>query len=195
MDNKEDTHVDTLVTQNIPTRPTRHRVYTRFKDLLMKHWKDSETNLKVLAINIERAIFNYVLNSRKVKYWDKPFHNLYIDKAVSVYNNLDPCSVLYKQDKPLTTDWLEKITTRKITPHEFCFLHFTTVHPLVYKDIKLDTRSCMRKTVQVDDGFIQCISCKSYKTYYHEIQIRSSDESTDVMVTCSVCNYIWKLDN
>ena len=183
-----------------PTKPQRFKVYNQFKLLFDKYWtKPDTTRLEIITINMERAIFNYVFKKTEyARYWGKPFQFLYIDKAITMYRNLDPTSSLYSVSNDnigkLNRNWLDLLLNEEITPHDLCSLSYTQLHPLVFENIKPDL-SCMKNVMEIEDGFIQCISCKSYKTTYHEIQIRSSDESMDVMVTCTTCNYIWKLDN
>ena len=181
-----------------PEKQQRIRVYNNFKLLLEKHWKDIDTldRLDIVSVNIERAVFNYAYkNTPNVLYWSDRFQFHYIDKAVSLYNNLNPESYLYRNNPKLDCIWLDKIIKEEISPHELCFMHYNIIHSSMYKDVELNISACMRSTVSVDEGFIQCVKCKSNKTIYRELQTRSADESADVMVRCTVCNYMWKLDN
>lgn len=181
-----------------PSRPQRLVVYNRFEKLFQKYALEfGENRMEIVCTNMEKAVYNYTFRKiNKVSYWTPLFYNLYIDKAVSMYNILNPESYLYKQkEKQLKSTWIYEIIKEQITPHELCHYHYTQLQPSLYENIQLNLNDCMRNVVTVEhDSLIQCIRCKSYKTFYKEQALRAADETVDIMVRCSLCNYIWKLD-
>lgn len=180
----------------IPTRQCRVIVYNRFYKLLQEYNKNT-TNLDIICINLEKAIYNYTLRKiNKTTYWTMIFNNLYIDKAVSMYNILDPKSYIYKDvDRNLKTSWIYDIIDEVVTPHQFCYYTYMKLQPCLYLNVKQNINECMRNVIEVDhDSLIQCIRCKKFKTIYKEQALRAADETVDIMVRCTLCNYIWKLD-
>jgi len=86
----------------IPNHPKRKRVYDKFNNLLDKNINKnemgaphySEDNIKKMALNIERGIFNHslIIYCRKTlsECWNEIFSQIYINRAVLVYDNLNP---------------------------------------------------------------------------------------------------------
>jgi DNA-directed RNA polymerase subunit M/transcription elongation factor TFIIS len=46
--------------------------------------------------------------------------------------------------------------------------------------------------IGIEEGIIECIKCKSKRTYSYQKQIRSSDEGFTLFVTCANCNASWR---
>ena len=74
----------------------RSKMVTKFYDLLKKN---NFNNYEEFAFRIERGIYNNVIDcctkKKIIKRWDnKIFNEMYIQKNMSVYNNLNPESYL-----------------------------------------------------------------------------------------------------
>jgi DNA-directed RNA polymerase subunit M/transcription elongation factor TFIIS len=46
--------------------------------------------------------------------------------------------------------------------------------------------------IGIEEGIIECIKCKSKRTYSYQKQVRSSDEGFTLFVTCANCNASWR---
>ena len=184
----------------IPNHPTRKRIYEKFHNLITKYINEKDYNLDdimKIAINLERGIFNYTISiypNRKInETWNHYFNNLYIDRAVKIYNNLNPDSSL--QNKTLLNRLLSKefnefeissFNSEQLFPERWKELidkHLTNINDDLPIQIKLEDRA---------DGLFKCGKCKSYKTEYNEKQTRSADEPTTKFCYCHKCGNRWK---
>ena len=184
----------------IPNHPTRKRIYEKFQNLINKYIDKKDYNLDdimKIAINLERGIFNYTIsiypNKKINETWNNYFNNLYIDRAVKIYNNLNPDSSL--QNKKLLQRLLSKefnefeitsFNSEQLFPEkwkELCDKHLTNINDDIPEQIKLEDRA---------DGLFKCGKCKSYKTEYNEKQTRSADEPTTKFCYCHKCGNRWK---
>ncbi len=175
-----------------PEYPQRLRTFTRFKDLLTRESRFSPEEVHKTCINLERAIFNYSLDKYngpgQVARWDKVFKWLYINRAVTLYVNLDPHGYIKN------TTLLTRLENKEFTPQEMCFFTWTQLCPGRHEDYKVDITEVMAPAPEVDDnGFFKCGKCKLFKTSYYELQTRSADEPMTVFVTCHNCGNNWKL--
>lgn len=184
----------------IPNHPTRKRIYEKFQNLINKYIDKNDYNLDdimKIAINLERGIFNYTIsiypNKKINETWNNYFNNLYINRAVKIYNNLNPDSSL--QNKKLLQRLLSKefnefeitsFNSEQLFPEkwkELCDKHLTNINDDLPEQIKLEDRA---------DGLFKCGKCKSYKTEYNEKQTRSADEPTTKFCYCHKCGNRWK---
>ena len=184
----------------IPNHPTRKRIYEKFQNLISKYINKKDYNLDdimKIAINLERGIFNYTISiypNRKInETWNNYFNNLYIDRGVKIYNNLNPDSSL--QNKTLLNRLLSKefnefeissFNSEQLFPERWKELidkHLTNINDDLPVQIKLEDRA---------DGLFKCGKCKSYKTEYNEKQTRSADEPTTKFCYCHKCGNRWK---
>jgi transcription elongation factor S-II len=184
----------------IPNHPTRKRIYEKFQNLINKYINKKDYNLDdimKIAINLERGIFNYTIsiypNKKINETWNNYFNNLYINRAVKIYNNLNPDSSL--QNKKLLQRLLSKefnefeitsFNSEQLFPEkwkELCDKHLTNINDDIPEQIKLEDRA---------DGLFKCGKCKSYKTEYNEKQTRSADEPTTKFCYCHKCGNRWK---
>ena len=184
----------------IPNHPTRKRIYEKFQNLINKYIDKNDYNLDdimKIAINLERGIFNYTIsiypNKKINETWNNYFNNLYINRAVKIYNNLNPDSSL--QNKKLLQRLLSKefnefeitsFNSEQLFPEkwkELCDKHLTNINDDIPEQIKLEDRA---------DGLFKCGKCKSYKTEYNEKQTRSADEPTTKFCYCHKCGNRWK---
>ena len=184
----------------IPNHPTRKHIYEKFQNLISKYINEKDYNLDdimKIAINLERGIFNYTISiypNRKInETWNNYFNNLYIDRAVKIYNNLNPASSL--QNKTLLNRLLSKefnefeissFNSEQLFPERWKELidkHLTNINDDLPIQIKLEDRA---------DGLFKCGKCKSYKTEYNEKQTRSADEPTTKFCYCHKCGNRWK---
>lgn len=174
-----------------PEYNRRRFVFDRFHNLLLAKTNIEHERCRKMCINLERAIFNYALTLYKSEEytalkWNDAFQCLYINKAVSMYVNLDPDS--YIKNKTL----IKRLEDQEFTVQEMCFFNYKRLFPEMYMDIKEDYSECMRPVPQFDDdGTHKCSKCKKFTTSYYTQQTRSADEPETVFVSCK-CGHSWK---
>ena len=194
----EDT-LDTL----IPEQASRKRVFEKLYDVLVTHagtdyyssgdHQHDKTSLKKMALNLERGIFNYVLQQSSLtnKTWDPKFQSAYINRAVTIYTNLNPES--YIKNRNL----LKRLLDKQINEFELCNFGSGDMFPERYNQIveKYSDKNAglAPKPMMPDtDSMFKCGRCKKYKTTYYQLQTRSADEAATTFVTCLNCNNRWK---
>lgn len=70
----------------------------------------------------------------------------------------------------------------------FTHPHFHTIRRMVEEQ-----EGFLNRSVDVEDGVVQCHRCKSFKTFSYAKQTRASDEGTTVFVTCCECKLQFRL--
>lgn len=146
-------------------------------------------NRKIMGENIERAIFNYSIQTADkkqiVKKWSNPyFVMIYIDKVKQIMFNL--------KNKQL----LAKIINKKIKDIDIVFMQYDELQPKKWehlieeKNTRLENRYFPKIEASTDN--FTCRKCKSNKCTYYQLQTRSADEPMTTFVTCIDCGNRWK---
>jgi DNA-directed RNA polymerase subunit M/transcription elongation factor TFIIS len=190
----------------IPRQQNRRQVYKTFLNLFksqpMLEFMEKH-NLSIfddfilmkMMLNLERGIFNacikyyYSTENRSDNTWNDVFKGIYINKALSIYLNLNPSSKL--QNFNLILSFLK----RDITEFEICKMDAKNLFPERYNQIMeqyIDKNIELDSQKEVKDGLFKCGKCKTYKTTYYQLQTRSADESATTYVTCLNCHNRWK---
>jgi len=168
---------------NIPN-PDSFRENVRLKiAIVMK----IENNI-IIPTNIEKGIFNYVIEEattkKIIKKWDnRIFVQLYIDRLRSIYINLK------------NTSLVDKIISGEIKSQNVAFMTHQEFIPEIWskileQKIKRDASKFTENVEASTDVYI-CGRCKSRKCTYESVQIRSADESTTIFVNCLSCGKNW----
>jgi transcription elongation factor S-II len=153
-----------------------------------------------LILNLERGIFNSSItqyNENSIfneKTWNDVFKAVYLNKALSIYLNLNPSSDLKN------TNLLVKLLTGEISEFELCNLQAKELHPERWiENMKhcglLNTEQQTVQNISLEerpDGILKCGKCKSWKTEYTERQTRSADEPTSKFCYCHNCGNRWR---
>jgi len=180
----------------IPEHPKRKYVFNKFFNMLKKQeeLKDRDNIiLKTMALNIERGIFNYILKTDNTNHntWNILFKQKYIDRAVTIYRNLDPDNIL--QNKNL----LKQLISNKFNEFELTSMSSDQLFPEQYnyymdkygkewlKDVPIS-----KPIEELPDGINKCPKCKSYKTEYYEMQTRSAEsygQKSTLQITYWLC--------
>ncbi len=129
------------------------------------------------AINIEICIYNYIIDyctKHNIQVdWDNfLFKHLYVSKYIEVeqYLKSDPSLLDYIIEQKLST--------------KICDLSDNRYQTVSSKLVVLET--------EIEEGLFKCPKCKSKKTTYYSIQLRSSDEPMTNFITCMNCKNRWK---
>ena len=181
----------------IPTHPKRKRVYEKFYFVLNENIKNYEDDdIKKIALNIERGVFNCALKLYSYKTindtWNDVFNNIYINKAVIIYDNLNPNGKI--RNKQLLT----RLLSKEFNEFQLCSLPPDKLFPERWEQ---NAKNCLIDNLDMNlpvkltdqpDGLFKCGRCKSYKTEYTEKQTRSADEPTTKFCYCHNCGNRWK---
>jgi len=152
----------------------------------------SDSSLTVnakIAVNLEKAVFNYAIKeaSQKkiIKKWENPyFKQLYLDRLRTIVNNLK------------NPDILQQLQTSELKPEIFAFMTHQEMKPqrwtqLIQNKMKRDA-SKFDMNIEASTDMFTCKKCKSKKCTYYELQTRSADEPATIFVTCLDCGKHWK---
>lgn len=175
------------------SNPNRLFVYNKLKSLLEKEEKVENSN-KILE-NIERGIYNYTIDTLDkrsiIKSWDNDiFKKTYINKAISVYSNLN--SETYIKNKRLMTRLMEN----EFLPHEVVYMTPQENFPENWKEL-IDEREKTDKLLYEKDrggatDQFRCSKCKKRECTYYELQTRSADEPMTIFICCLNCGKRWR---
>jgi len=140
----------------------------------------------VIAINMEKSIYNYAIqeagHKKIIKKWaNLAFVQLYIDHLRTIYLNLKN-EVLLKQ-----------VISNELTPQTIVFMTHQEMNPerwtsLLEKKNIIDANKYNTNVEASTDMFI-CPKpkCRSRRCTYYTLQVRSADEPESVFVTCLDC--------
>ena len=145
--------------------------------------------------NIEKGIYNYSIQYCKdrniIRKWENEiFKKIYINKARSVYSNLN------KESYIKNIRLLDRLMSNEFLPHEIAFMDCQHSFPENWKELIDEKYKRDKILYEVDSGGatdeFKCTRCKQRKCTYYELQTRSADEPMTVFVTCLTCGKRWK---
>jgi transcription elongation factor S-II len=177
----------------------RESLRRRFKDRLSGLDKDqdqdqvheevAEDALNTMSTNLERGIYNFIIqkatSEQIVKKWSNPyFVQIYTDHARSIYINLGVNSIR------------KAILSRAIKAQDFPFMTHQEMIPEKWSSLLEQKRIRDKNKYEVHleastDNFL-CYKCKSRECTYYQMQTRSADEPMTTFVTCIKCGNRWK---
>lgn len=153
------------------------------------------SSLKSKSISLEKSIFDEVSGYAKQKSiypnWDnKIFRRFYVNKVVSIANNLDQSSFIKN------STIISKLESGEFDIEKIASMNCQEIFPdnwqkLIEKKKETENILYLRKPVATTDSY-KCSRCKSTKAEYFELQTRSCDEPTTLFLTCLNCNKQWK---
>ena len=163
---------------------------------LMKNKQEIIDEIQKMSINLERGIFNHCLTLYKKaelnETWNTIFKNIYINRAILVYNNLNPNSSLQNKDL------LNKLIYKQYDEFQIASFSSEQLFPERWSELKKQISKDDEDviyTVNIEDrpdGLFKCRKCNSYKTEYNERQTRSADEPTTKFCYCYNCGNRWR---
>jgi len=149
--------------------------------------KDNATS--VIALNLEKGIYNYSIKQATerniVKKWDNPyFTHLYIDRLRTIFCNLK------------NPDLKARVMSKNIKPHELAFMTHQEMSPEKWQrlidDKKIRDENKYAPKLEASTDNFTCRKCKSKECSYYQLQTRSADEPMTTFVTCIKCGNRWK---
>jgi DNA-directed RNA polymerase subunit M/transcription elongation factor TFIIS len=144
---------------------------------------------------VEDSIFRFACDKseqRKViKKWENPiFRKIYINKARSLYINLDKNSYISN------SSLIKKIFNNKFDLNNIAFMTYQEIFPEHWKQL-LDEKYKREMAIYEDKpeamtDMFKCGRCKQKKCTYYELQTRSADEAMTIFITCVNCGNRWR---
>tara|TARA_B110000858_G_scaffold167379_1_gene195262 strand:+ start:1473 stop:1967 length:495 start_codon:yes stop_codon:yes gene_type:complete len=139
---------------------------------------------------IENSAYNYVLTNVSTDETSMGFKRAYLDKVVSLYDNINPKS--YIKNKNL----LKKIKKNEIDLENIASYTSQQLFPehwnnLIEKKNK-EQEIMYSKTLYPSTDQFTCYKCKKKECTYYQLQVRSADEPMTTFITCLNCNFKWK---
>jgi DNA-directed RNA polymerase subunit M/transcription elongation factor TFIIS len=146
-------------------------------------------------------IFNSIIEKTKIEFqnkyglsanWsDENFNRLFDNISRSCMNNLDSASHVHNQTLK------ECVLSGKMSCDKLAFFHPYEFFPGKWDAIIEDKQERERVLDKIKEGqyttsFIICPKCHEAKCTYVEAQLRSADESADLIVTCMNCGHHFK---
>ena len=164
----------------------RTKVATQFNEII---------NNEDISKKIEESIYNHVVNickNKKIKisFNNKYFNRYYINKCISIYDNINPNSYI-KNSTLIDKIYNDEINIGKIADYSPQQLFPEHWNKLIEKKNTQDEILYSKKTIPITDRF-KCPKCKFNECTYYQLQIRSADEPITTFITCINCNYFWK---
>lgn len=182
---------DTEYPVNIIGQKIRKHVIVNLIKILHSNTSLNEDLIKKYSIDIENGIYQYSIISIYSKVtipdWKNDIYkSCYVNRSLLIINNLNP------QNSVGNKTLLPQLISGELDPYK---LGYSTSS----KDIFPERNICMKVKInneEKEDGILRCPNefCKSMKTEYKMVQLRSGDEASDCMCLCLKCGNRWKLD-
>jgi DNA-directed RNA polymerase subunit M/transcription elongation factor TFIIS len=178
-----------------PQHPQRNHIFQKLTNIIEKH-TDKFKNPIIVAINLERGIFNSALRdyknytNEKTQTWNDEFKSFYIQKAYTIVTNIDP------ESHVKNLNLISRLAQGEIDEFEICQLEPKQLFPEKWLENwnKYGPKELHSERKEHSDGLFKCGKCKTYKTTYYQLQTRSSDEGLTTYVTCLNCHNRWKFN-
>lgn len=148
----------------------------------------SELEVKDLEVGIYNYIIDYITKKGQYCSWNDMFIQLYKHKLMSVVNNMKKYGKL-----------VEYIKDEVYKPHEIVFLKFDEIDPELWDDLFIkrgkEIKDLTEKKLDVNTDLYVCKKCKSRKINEKYAFLRSGDEGGVCMLTCTECNFQFRIYN
>jgi len=167
---------------------TREICINKFNNLL--------NNLE-LSKNIEESIYNYTICQSEIKgiepnIEDKYFKRIYVNKIITLYNNLDENS--YVENK----SFLKRLINNDFDINQIAFLspqEINKEHWKKYLDKQIANDEFLySRTSGIRTNEYKCGRCREKDCTYYQLQVRSSDEPMTTFVNCLNCGNRWSFN-
>ena len=150
-----------------------------------------------ISKNIESSIYDYTIIQTKNKgidqnINDKYFKRIYVNKIITLYNNLDENSYVKN------TNFLQRLKEGDFNINEIAFLSPQEINKNHWKKY-LDRQSAndeflYSRTVGIRTNEYKCGRCKEKNCTYYQLQVRCSDEPMTTFINCLNCGNRWSFN-
>ena len=148
---------------------------------------------KRLSAKIEKSIYNYVSNFANENNYNmnnRVIIRLYLNKCVSLYDNINPSSYIGNKNliKKIKKKEIDLDNIAGMTPQQLYPEHW---NKLLDKQNNTQEYLYSKKFVSISEDY-KCGKCKEKKCTYYQLQTRSVDEPMTTFITCLNCGHKWK---
>ena len=150
-----------------------------------------------LSTQIESSIYNYTLNLATIKGTEinieqKYFKRIYVNKIISLYNNLDKDSYIKNNN------FYDRLINKEFDVKDIAFLSPQEIHKDHWKKY-LDRQTAndeflYSRTAGIKTNDYKCGRCKEKNCTYYQLQVRCSDEPMTTFINCLNCGNRWSFN-
>ena len=149
---------------------------------------------KEICEKIEKSINNYCIEQCKVKNIEPNIENtyflrMYVNKLISIYNNLDKKSYIKNNN------FYDKVINNELDIDNVAFLSPQEINPDHWKkyiDKQNATEGFLYSiTAGTKTQEYKCGRCKQRDCTYYQLQVRCSDEPMTTFINCLNCGNSW----
>jgi len=167
---------------------TRELCISKFNSLL---------NNDELSTKIENSIYKYAIEQSTEKgilqnIENKYFKRIYVNKIITLYNNLDKNSYIKN------VSFFDRLLNNEFDVDMIAFLspqEINKEHWKKYLDRQVaNDEFFYSRTVGTHTTEYKCGRCKQRNCTYYQLQVRSSDEPMTTFVECLNCHNKWSFN-
>jgi transcription elongation factor S-II len=150
-----------------------------------------------LSKQIEESIYNYSIDQSIIKgieqnIDDKYFKRIYVNKIITLFNNLDETSYIKN------TNFLNRLKNNEFSVKDIAFLSPQEINKEHWKKY-IDRQSAndeflYSRTVGIRTAEYKCGRCKERNCTYYLLQVRCSDEPMTTFINCLNCGHRWSFN-
>ena len=150
-----------------------------------------------LSTKIEDSIYNYTKEQSEIKgisesVNDTVFKRIYVNKVITIYNNLDKDSYIKNNN------FLIRLKNNEFEVKDIAFLSPQDIHKDHWKKY-LDRQSAndeflYSRTAGIRTSEYKCGRCKEKNCTYYQLQVRCSDEPMTTFINCLNCGNRWSFN-
>ena len=152
---------------------------------------------KTICENIEKSIYSYATEQCTIKNIEpdienKLFLRIYVNKLMSLYNNLDKSSYIKNED------FYDQVMDGTINIEKIAFLTPQEINKKHWKKY-IDKQSAVdeflySRTAGIRTNEYKCGRCKEHNCSYYQMQVRCSDEPMTTFINCLNCGNSWSFN-
>ena len=150
-----------------------------------------------LSEQIEESIYNYTVSQVQIKESDintehKFFKIIYVNKVISLYNNLDKNSYIQNNN------FLDRLLNKEFDIKDIALLSPQDINKEHWQKY-LDRQSAndeflYSRTAGIRTSEYKCGRCKEKNCTYYQLQVRCSDEPMTTFINCLNCGHKWSFN-
>lgn len=150
-----------------------------------------------LSEKIEKSIYDYTIEQSERKSIEKSMENkafkrIYVNKCMTLYNNLDMNSYIKN------VDFMDRLKKGEINVSEIATLPPQEINSAHWKKY-IDTQTAndeflYSRTVGTRTSEYKCRRCKENNCTYYQLQVRCSDEPMTTFINCLNCGNKWSFN-
>jgi DNA-directed RNA polymerase subunit M/transcription elongation factor TFIIS len=150
-----------------------------------------------ISEEIEKSIYTYTIKKAEQvgieqNIEDKYFKRIYVNKIITLFNNLDETSYVGNNG------FLKRLLNKEFDISQIAFLtpqEINVEHWKKYLDRQnANDEFLYSRTVGTKTNEYKCGRCKERNCSYYQLQVRSSDEPMTTFINCLNCNNKWSFN-